>query len=91
MSYKIKTEQITAATKLGVKIKPSTRKGKKIDVFIGTQKVASIGALGYGDYWTYFANDPQLATKKRKAYQARHQGEQLKKDSPGYYAWFILW
>ena len=91
MSYKIKPQQIAAAKKLGATIKPSTLKGKKIAVFKNGEKVADIGALGYGDYWTYYASDPFLAREKRKAYQARHNGEQNKIGSPGYFAYYILW
>ena len=91
MSYKIKPQQIAAAKKLGATIKPSTLTGKKIAVYKNGEKVADIGALGYGDYWTYYASDPFLAREKRKAYQARHNGEQNKIGSPGYYAWYILW
>jgi hypothetical protein len=91
MSYKIKPEQIKAAKLLGVSIKPSTLKGKKIAVFKNGQKVADIGALGYGDFWTYYAGDRFVARQKRKAYQARHNGEQNKIGSPGFFAWYILW
>lgn len=91
MSYKIKPQQIAAAKKLGATIKPSTLKGKKIAVYKNGEKVADIGALGYSDYLTYYAGDPFLAREKRKAYQARHNGEQNKIGSPGYYAWYILW
>jgi hypothetical protein len=91
MSYKILAQQKTAARKLGVTIKPSTVKGKKIDVFKNGDKVASIGAIGYGDYWTYYQSDRYLARSKRESYQARHAGEQNKIGSPGYYAWYILW
>ena len=91
MSYKIKPQQIAAAKKLGATIKPSTLKGKKIAVYKNGEKVADIGALGYGDYWTYYASDPFLAREKRKAYQARHNGEQNKIGSPGYFAYYILW
>jgi hypothetical protein len=91
MTYKIKPQQTTAAKKLGVTIKPSTLKGKKIAVFKNGEKVADIGALGYGDYWTYYAKDIYFAAVKRKAYQARHDGEQNKIGSPGYYAYYILW
>ena len=91
MSYVIKAQQKTAAKKLGVTIKPSQVKGKKIAVFKAGEKVADIGALGYGDYWTYYQKDIYFAATKRKAYQARHKGEQNKIGSPGYYAWYILW
>ncbi|NBW36124.1 MAG: hypothetical protein EBR30_14110 [Cytophagia bacterium] len=91
MSYKILPQQKTAARKLGVTIKPSTAKGKKIDVYKNGEKVASIGAMGYGDYWTYYQSDRYLARSKRESYKARHAGEQNKIGSPGYYAWYILW
>ena len=55
--YKILPQQRAAAKKLGVTIRPSTVKGKKIDVYKGAVKVASIGARGYGDYWNYFRNN----------------------------------
>jgi len=91
MSYLIKPQQKTAAKKLGVTIKPSQVKGKKIAVFKAGEKVADIGALGYGDYWTYYQADKSLARYKRASYQVRHEGEQNKIGSPGYYAWYILW
>ena len=91
MSYKIKSQQKKAAKELGVTIKPSEVKGKKIAVFKNGEKVADIGAIGYGDYWTYYEKDIYFAAAKRKAYQARHKGEQNKIGSPGYYAWYILW
>lgn len=91
MSYIIKPQQKTAAKKLGVTIRPSQVKGKKIAVFKAGNKIADIGALGYGDYWTYYQSDKYLARSKREAYQARHNGEQNKIGSPGYYAWYILW
>jgi hypothetical protein len=91
MTYKILKQQKAAAKKLGVTIKPSKVEGKKIDVFKNGEKVASIGAMGYGDYWTYYSMDIHFAAAKRKAYQARHNGEQKKIGSPGYYAWYILW
>ncbi len=91
MSYKILPQQRAAAKKLGVIIKPSEVKGKKIAVYKAGDKIADIGALGYGDYWTYYQSDKYLARSKREAYQARHNGEQNKIGSPGYYAWYILW
>lgn len=91
MSYKIKRNQIKAAKEIGVTIKPSQVKGKKIAVFKNGEKVADIGAIGYGDYWTYYEKDIYFAAAKRKAYQARHKGEQNDIGSPGYYAWYILW
>jgi len=92
MTYEIKPRQRTAAKKINVEIKPSTRKNKKIDVFRQNKKVASIGATGYKDYATYIQEKgKEYADKRKKAYRARHKGEEKKIGSPGYYAWFILW
>ena len=93
MSYQIKPRQLANAKKLGLTIKPSTNKNKKIDVFnTNSKKVASIGATGYKDYATYIQEKGKdFADKRRAAYRARHKGEQLKIGSPGYYSWFILW
>ena len=95
--YKIKPLQEQKAKKLLVTIKPSTRKNKKIDVFKKGEKIASIGGVYpsgkfYGDYATYIQNEGLLiANKKRKSYRARHDGEQKKIGSPGFYSWYILW
>lgn len=89
--YNISDYSYTQAKKLGVEIKPSSRKGKKIDVFKNGDKVASIGAIGYKDYPTYMKEDKQLANQKRKAYKARHQADRNVKGSAGYYADKILW
>ena len=52
MPYIIKSYTKTQARKLGVVVKPSKVKGKKIDVFKNGKKIASVGALGYSDYPT---------------------------------------
>ncbi len=51
--YEITNYSKDQAKKLGVQIKPSTSKNKKIDVFKNSEKVASIGAKGYKDFPTY--------------------------------------
>lgn len=92
MPYKIKAYSFAQAKKLGVTIKPSKRLGKKIDVYKGDKKVASIGALGYGDYPTFMAKmGKEYAEKKRKAYKTRHEKDRHKRGSAGYYADKILW
>jgi hypothetical protein len=74
------------AKKLGVELRPSSNPKKKIDVYKGGKKVASIGAMGYSDYPT-----SGFDKIKRKLYRLRHDGEQKKIGSNGYYAWKILW
>lgn len=91
MSYQILPYTQQQAKKLGVKVKPSTVKGKKIDVFKGDKKVASVGAKGYSDYPHFKQQDPQLAEERRKAYKARHQADRVKVGTPGWYADKLLW
>tara|TARA_R100000353_G_scaffold165287_1_gene126365 strand:+ start:325 stop:603 length:279 start_codon:yes stop_codon:yes gene_type:complete len=92
MAYQIKPAQRTRAKKLGVTIKPSKVKGKKLDVFKGEKKVASIGALGMGDYETFKKTKGlEFANERRKAYKSRHQKTRVKVGTPSYYADKILW
>jgi hypothetical protein len=90
--YRIRNYSLLKAKQLGVKIKPSSRSGKKLDIFKDGKKVASIGASGYLDYPTYLAKfGKAVADQKRKAYYKRHKNNISVKGSPGYYAARILW
>lgn len=102
MSYRISNYSKKQAKKLGVTIRPSKMKGKKIDVFkkvkdkksgkMILKKIASIGALGYGDYPTFTREKgKEFADKKRKAYKARHEKDRHVRGSAGFYADKILW
>tara|TARA_R110000803_G_scaffold187311_1_gene249710 strand:+ start:6931 stop:7218 length:288 start_codon:yes stop_codon:yes gene_type:complete len=95
MSYQIKQIQIDKAKKLGLEIKPSSTKKKKIDIYKNGEKVGSVGAIGYKDYGTYLEELPKKeADKKRKNYLARHAKEPKTKDKKktnSYYADKILW
>jgi hypothetical protein len=92
MSYKIKQYSYDQAAKLGVTIKPSTKKGKKIDVFKGDDKVASIGALGMKDFPTYTQEKGlDFAQNRRRLYRLRHKDELNATNTPGFYASRILW
>ena len=89
MSYHITNYSKNKAKELEVKIKPSTNKNKKIDVYKNNKKIASIGALGYPDYPTYIKSKGlEYANERKKLYNIRH-----KKDSSlnGFYAKKILW
>lgn len=80
------------AKKLGVTVKPSTNKNKKIDVYKNNEKVASVGAINYNDYPTYMKNEgKEYADKRRKLYKMRHESDRHIKNSPGYYADQLLW
>jgi len=91
MSYNILPYSYKEAQILGVEIVPSKNKKKKIDVYKNGKKVASIGAIGYGDYPHYLKVDKDLAKKKRTAYHLRHYKDIQKVNSPGWYAAKILW
>ena len=70
--YNITEYSKKQAEKLGVEIKPSTRKDKKIDVFKNDKKIASIGAKNYGDFPTYIKTKGKAyADERRKLYRAR--------------------
>lgn len=90
--YRIKPYTYRKAKELGVEVKPSRVKGKKIDVFKNGKKVASVGAIGYGDYPTFMATKGRgEAMKRRKAYKARHAKNRTKRGTAGYYADKLLW
>tara|TARA_R110000751_G_scaffold94864_1_gene185182 strand:- start:3605 stop:3883 length:279 start_codon:yes stop_codon:yes gene_type:complete len=92
MAYTIKNYTKQQAKKLGVKVKPSKLKGKKLDVFKGDKKVASVGAIGYNDYPTYIQKKgKKYAEERRKLYKKRHQKDRTKRGSAGYYADKLLW
>ena len=91
-SYKILNAQKINSKKLGVVIKPSKNKSKKIDVFKNEKKVATIGDSSYGDYHTYIKTKGRdYATKRKTAYKARHAKTMNKVGSPSYYANKIIW
>lgn len=97
MAYRIKRYTYAQAKKLGVEVKPSNTKGKKIDVFKNGEKVASVGALGMNDYPTYLEKERKglvekgTAKRRRAAYKTRHEKDRHVKGSKGFYADKLLW
>tara|TARA_B100001059_G_scaffold219719_1_gene241027 strand:+ start:1100 stop:1375 length:276 start_codon:yes stop_codon:yes gene_type:complete len=90
--YEITDYSKQQAKKLGVQIKPSTRKDKKIDVFKNDTKVASIGAKGYKDFPTYKKEKGlAFAEERRRLYKIRHDENRRKKGTAGFFADKILW
>ena len=87
-SYKITNYSRMKAKELGVIIKPSSKKHKKIDLFKGDKRLASIGARGYTDYSTLKKTNNTLAEKKKRLYHARHKNNN---GLAGKYAKSILW
>lgn len=92
MSYSITNYTKQQAKKLGVVVKPSLAKGKKIDVFKNGEKIASVGAIGYSDYPTYIKTKGKTyADERRRLYKIRHSKDRNVKGSDGYYADKLLW
>jgi hypothetical protein len=97
LAYNIKAYTKNQAKKIGVTVKPSGSKGKKIDVFKKGVKVASVGAIGYKDYPTYMELEKKgkvpkgTAIKRRKLYKIRHKKDRNIKNSNGFYAERLLW
>ncbi len=105
MTYSITKYTFNKAKQLGVIVKPSTNKMKKIDVYKKTKnktnqtktsntlvKVASIGAAGMNDYPTYTKKKGILYAKtRRRLYKIRHQKDRTRTGSPGWYADKLLW
>lgn len=93
MPYKITSYTKQRAKALGVTIKPSKVKGKKIDVFNSKgEKLASIGALGMGDYPTFMqTKGKEYAEVRRRLYKDRHEKNRHKRGTAGYYADQLLW
>ena len=76
--YQITDHTKRQAEKLGLVVKPSTVKGKKIDVYKKNEKIASVGAEGYSDYGTYLKTDGKaVADERRRLYKLRHTKDTL--------------
>lgn len=87
--YDIKQYTLKKAKELGVKVLPSKKKGKKLDVFKNDKLVTSIGAAGMGDYPTYLQNEgATYANERRKLYKLRHKNNT---GVAGFYANKLLW
>jgi hypothetical protein len=90
--YQITQYTRDQANKLGVVVKHSTNPAKKIDVFKNGEKIASVGATGYGDYPTYMrTKGKEYADERRKLYKQRHSKDRNIKGTNGYYADKLLW
>ena len=77
---------------LGVIVKPSLNKSKKVNVFKNNKKIASVGAYGMSDYPTYIQTKGIVYAKtRRKLYKMRHEKDRHKKWSRGWLANKLLW
>jgi hypothetical protein len=90
--YKITDYSKQRAKQLGVTIKPSENKKKKIDVFKNGNKIASIGSITNFDYPTHIlTNGKKYADERRRLYKIRHKNDINNKNGNGYWADKILW
>lgn len=90
--YEITDYTKQRAKEYGVQVRPSTNKKKKIDVFRNGEKIASIGASGYGDYPSYIQQyGNEYADERRRLYHIRHRRNIEQTGSPGFWAGVLLW
>jgi hypothetical protein len=90
--YQITNYTLRKAQQLGVTVTPSTNSKKKIDVYKNEQKVASIGARGYGDYPTFLQSQGEkIANEKRRLYKLRHNKDRHTVNTNGWYCDQLLW
>ena len=96
--YSITKYSFDQAKKIGVTIKPSTLKNKKIDIFNKDgKKIASVGGVKkdgsyYKDFPTYVKTEgKEKADKRRRLYKIRHEKNRQKVGTNSYYADKILW
>lgn len=98
MSYVISDYTRRQAKRLGVEVRPSKLKNKKIDVLYEGKKIASVGAKGYSDYSIYLkTKGKKVADERRRLYRIRHAKNSkrvpggIEKQSPGFFARQLLW
>lgn len=90
--YEITQYSNERAKRLGVSIKPSDKKNKKIDVYKDGEYIVSIGDIRYKDFPTYKKEQgEEYANKRREAYKKRHEKDRHNKGTAGWFADKILW
>ena len=74
-------------------VMPSTKKGKKIDVYDKNLKyITSVGDSKYLDYPYYLKYyGPKIANERKKLYKIRHKKDRMVKYSRGWFADLLLW
>lgn len=66
------------AREIDMEVRPSTHRGKKIDVYEDGVKIASIGDVRYKDYPTFLQEDGKvIAEERRRLYHQRHTKDTL--------------
>jgi len=92
MDYKILPRTFQQAKLLGLVVKPSMKKTKKIDVYKDDKLIGSVGGKGYKDYAYYLKDDgKKVADEKRRLYKLRHEKDRMVVGSNGWLADKLLW
>ena len=92
MQYVIKQYTFDQANKHGYIVKLSSNRKKKLDVYKGNLKIASIGDREYKDYPTYIQeNGIDYAKTRRALYHNRHKKDIEIKGSNGWLSSVLLW
>jgi len=91
--YEITKYTEDRAKDLGVKVIPSTRKNKKIDVLdYYNNYICSVGDIRYKSYPEYLKEKGQAyAEERRRLYKLRHEKTSKVLGSCSYYASILLW
>ena len=90
--YEIKQYTIDQAKKHGYRVKLSSNRKKKLDVYKDNLKIASIGDREYKDYPTYIQeNGIDYAKTRRALYHNRHKKDIEIKGSNGWLSSVLLW
>jgi hypothetical protein len=91
--YEITKYSYIKAKELGVKIKPSIHKGKKIDVYDANNNfITAIGDIRYNDYPNYvLERGKTYADNRRRLYNIRHEKDSKVIGSAGFFSKNLLW
>ena len=91
--YRILPYTRKQAKRLGVFVRPSRIKTKKIDVLDKSGKVlASVGAAGMNDFPTFIRKKGlAFAKTRRRLYKMRHEKDRHVRNSAGFFADQLLW
>lgn len=76
--YQITDYTKDKAKRAGLTVKPSKRKGKKIDVYQHGDYLASVGASNYSDFPHYIqSHGLKYAQERQRLYHLRHNKDSL--------------
>lgn len=90
--YNITNYTRKQAKKIGVTVKQSLKKDKKIDIYKKDKLIASVGANGMNDFPTYIKKRGlKYAKTRRRLYKIRHEKDRHEKWTNGWLADKLLW